>query len=268
MFSLRIVSSAKFLKMPHDSQTLYFHLGINADDDGVVEAFPIMRMTGSTEDNLKILAAKGFVRVLNEDLVSHIIDWREHNLIRADRKVDSIYKDLLLQVISEDELLEAKPRADTKKLTGIIVDAHWTADGPHRLGKDRLGKDRLGKDRLGKDIVDYENDTCLNFQLILNCWNNKQLPNHKAVTFKRNIMKKQKDIVIEYGIIEICQAISNYNIVVNSDDYYYSHKGNLWNFLSRYVDNFIDSADPLVNYKLTGVQKNINNGVEDNYELL
>jgi len=114
MFSKKITESARFLKMPSETQALYFHLGMSADDDGVVEAFTIMRLLGATEDSLKILVAKDFVRVLNDDLVTHIIDWNEHNLIRADRKIDSIYKDLLLEVVPEIELLEPKSRKDNE----------------------------------------------------------------------------------------------------------------------------------------------------------
>lgn len=69
MVSNTIVKSARFLKMPPTSQNLYFHLIMNADDDGVVEAFPTMRMIGSTEDDLKILMAKKFIYVLNDNLV-------------------------------------------------------------------------------------------------------------------------------------------------------------------------------------------------------
>ncbi|KLD61706.1 hypothetical protein WP50_00105 [Lactiplantibacillus plantarum] len=58
MFSNRITDSAKFLKMPLSSQALYFHLGLHADDDGVVEAFSVMRQTGAVEDDLRILVAK------------------------------------------------------------------------------------------------------------------------------------------------------------------------------------------------------------------
>lgn len=46
MFSARITESTRFLKMPATSQNLYFHLGLNADDDGVVEAYPVMCKTG------------------------------------------------------------------------------------------------------------------------------------------------------------------------------------------------------------------------------
>lgn len=118
MFSKRIVRSAKFLKMPVSSRELYWQLGIEADDDGIVESFNVMRMTGASEDDLRVLVSKGFVQVLNEDLVAYITDWNENNKLRADRKVDSIYKDLLIQINPNVQLLQAKPRADTKKLTG------------------------------------------------------------------------------------------------------------------------------------------------------
>ncbi len=139
MFSKIITSSARFLKMPQEAQNLYFHLAMNADDDGVVEAFTIMNMLGSSEDSIRILNAKSLVKVLNEDMVSYIMDWNEHNLIRADRKVNSIYKDLLLQIMPEIEIREPKARADT----GVIPRQLTTGRPLDRIGKDRLGKDRI-----------------------------------------------------------------------------------------------------------------------------
>ena len=150
MFSKRIINSGRFLKMPPSSQALYFHLGLAADDDGVVEAFTVMRSVGASEDDLKILCAKEFVRVLNEELVSYITDWRENNKIRADRKIDSIYKDLLLSMVPDVDTLEPRSRADrAPRLTdpgmGRPRDVHGTA-------QDRLGKDRLGKESIGEVI--------------------------------------------------------------------------------------------------------------------
>lgn len=134
MFSKSITNSARFLKMPKEVQNLYFHLCMHADDDGIVEAFTVMQILGAEEDSIKLLAVKGFVKPLNEDLVTYILDWTEHNLIRADRKVDSIYKDLLLQLVPEAEIVAPKPRADTKKLRGgQPMDVHWTA-------QDRIGE--------------------------------------------------------------------------------------------------------------------------------
>lgn len=161
MFSKRLISSSRFMKMPVSSRELYFHLGLNADDDGVVEAWNVLQITGASEDDLRVLMAKGFIVVLNEDLVSYITDWREHNKIRSDRKIDSIYKNLLLQIVPDAEPQEPKPRADTGKLTGgQMVDGQWTSNGQAmdgqwttqvRLVKERLGEVRIGQDSLGED---------------------------------------------------------------------------------------------------------------------
>ena len=140
MFSKRVVGSARFLKMPISTQCLYFHLGLNADDDGIVEAYTTIKQIGATEDDLKVLVAKGFCRVLNEDLVTYITDWRENNKLRADRKIDSIYKDLLLQMVPDADVQQMANRADRKPRV-TSRDVPGTSPGPHRLGKGRLGKD-------------------------------------------------------------------------------------------------------------------------------
>lgn len=150
MFSLRLINSARFLRMPISSQALYFHLGLHADDDGVVEAYPVMRSVGCTEDDLRVLVAKGFVQVLNDDLVAYIIDWNENNRIRADRKIDSIYKDLLIMVNPDVELVEKRQRADVKSLTGQTMDNQWTDNGQP---KDSIGKDSIGKVRTVKESI-------------------------------------------------------------------------------------------------------------------
>lgn len=165
MFSINIISSAKFLKMPSSTRLLYYDLGMRADDDGVVEAFNVLRMTGSTEDDLRVLVSKGYIKVLNDDLVTYIADWNEHNKIRADRKINSMYKDLLLQVIPEVKLIEPKQRADLKKKTGRPTDGQWTKmDG---IGKDRIGKGSLVEDSIDKvidvDFIPFFNN---NFHLI------------------------------------------------------------------------------------------------------
>src|SRR5918994_3830409 len=146
MLSLRIVDSARFLQMPLTAHALYFHLALHADDDGVVESFPVMRTTGAAQDDLKILLAKKFIRQLNDDLVVFVTDWREHNFIRADRKTDSVYKDLLLQVVPEANVIEPKPRTDVKDNSRRMnqqpylqpMDSPRTVHGRHRLGKVRL----------------------------------------------------------------------------------------------------------------------------------
>lgn len=137
MFSKVITNSARFLKMPVDSQSLYFHLGMAADDDGVVEAWSVLRSTGSGEDNLRVLASKGFVKVLNEDMVTYILDWNEHNAMRADRLTPSSYRELLVQVLPTVELVVPTQRADRTYRLGRPEDNHGTPQG--RVGEERVG---------------------------------------------------------------------------------------------------------------------------------
>lgn len=98
MFSKSIVNSARFLRMPQSSRLLYYDLGMAADDDGIVEAFTVIRTTGAAEDDLRVLAAKGFVIVLNDDLVSFIQDWSVNNQLRKDRYHPSLYAELLVKL--------------------------------------------------------------------------------------------------------------------------------------------------------------------------
>ena len=174
MFAKRIIESASFLKMPISSRELYFHLCLNADDDGVVEAYNVMNLVKATEDDLRVLMSKGYVQVLNPDLVTYISDWLEHNKIRADRKIDSIYKDLLLQILPNVQLIEKKDRADRKKkkvseVTQKDGDTYGTSQGQagdingtaqdsvveDSVVEDRRDKDRTGECRyqLGKEIL-------------------------------------------------------------------------------------------------------------------
>lgn len=80
-FSKRIVTSGRFMKMPVSSQVLYYHLGMEADDDGIVEAHSLMNMF--PKDDLRILVSRGFVEVLNEELTTRIVDWEENNGISS-----------------------------------------------------------------------------------------------------------------------------------------------------------------------------------------
>lgn len=146
MFHRTIIESARYLKMPSSSQSLYFHLCMNADDDGVVEGYTVLNKIRAHEDDLKVLITKGFVILLNEDLVSYIVDWLVHNTIRADRKIDSIYQSLLLSVLPEVKLIESKPRSDVKKSTKSV-------DSP-RTAESSIVENSLDKNSIDKCSVD------------------------------------------------------------------------------------------------------------------
>ena len=150
MFSKSVCHSARFLRMPVSSRDLYFNLGLEADDEGIVEAFSVMRLVGSTEDDLRVLVAKGFVQILNEDLVTYITDWKENNLIRSDRFQPSRYHELLVKMQSSDTVgIPNDNQVTTKRIpTGYQMDTEV------KLSKDKLSKDKRSKENTIVEVVD------------------------------------------------------------------------------------------------------------------
>lgn len=104
MFDKLITNSDDFLDMPVSSQVLYFHLSMNADDDGFINNWKsIMRLTGTKEDDLKILIMKRFIILFNdEDKTSSgiivIKHWRINNYLRSDRYKKTQFQNELKQL--------------------------------------------------------------------------------------------------------------------------------------------------------------------------
>lgn len=85
MFTKRITESDAFLEMPSSSQMLYFHLSMNADDDGFVSnPRKIQRMCGASNDDYSLLIMKRFILVFESGVIV-IKHWRMHNYIQSDR---------------------------------------------------------------------------------------------------------------------------------------------------------------------------------------
>lgn len=91
MFTRKITESDAFLDMPSSTQMLYFHLAMNADDDGFVNnPKKIQKMCGAADDDFKLLIAKSFV-ILFDSGIAVIKHWKMHNYIQSDRYKPSDY---------------------------------------------------------------------------------------------------------------------------------------------------------------------------------
>lgn len=144
MFAKSVINSARFLRMPQTARLLYYDLGMSADDDGIVEAFTVMRTTGAAEDDLSILAVKGFVKILNEDLVTYINDWHTNNQIRKDRYNQSQYASLLIELSNGNQrLTDGLPNGNQRLTQDSIV-------------KDSIVKGSIEEISKGKGIVKGE----------------------------------------------------------------------------------------------------------------
>lgn len=133
MFSKQITTSDAFVDMPMSSQLLYFHLNMEADDDGFV-ANPkrITKIVGSNDDDLKILLAKRFLLAFENGVVV-IKHWLLHNAVRKD-----MYKET--QYLDEKKTLKIKDNGVYTEVRNEFVTSPL-----HRLDQDRIDKVRLDK---------------------------------------------------------------------------------------------------------------------------
>lgn len=160
MFAKTIVQSSRFLKMPVSSRELYFQMGMAADDDGVVEAWNVMKLTNAREDDLRVLVSKGYVQILdNEDMIAYLTDWSTNNTIRKDRYQEGIYKDLKLRVLD----------AAVNQLTTTCQPSDNQTATEFSIGKDSIEKLSIEEDILSENntdnhredisrVIDYLND--------------------------------------------------------------------------------------------------------------
>ena len=148
MISKTVTQTHRFLHLPLEAQALYFHLIQNCDDDGVVEAFPILRMIGANEDNLGLLVIKQFVKPLNDEMVYFVVDFHEQNTVRRDRYIPSIYKELLEENTDETT---GKPPVNQTATTGKPPVNQTATTGLPNISKDNISKSNLSESNSRED---------------------------------------------------------------------------------------------------------------------
>lgn len=176
MFTKKIIDSDAFLDMPLSTQALYFHLNMRADDDGFVNnPKKICRMTGASEDDLRVLISKRFVLTFENGVIV-IKHWRMHNLLRKDRYKPTQYQEQLAEIELKDNGSYTEKRPEPLKIEDSTnVATIWQPDGNQLAPQDRIGKDRIDKvsldkvsERIGSNniyntIMQLYNDICPSF---------------------------------------------------------------------------------------------------------
>src|SRR5699024_4944799 len=176
MFSRKITESDQFLDMPMSSQSLYFHINMQADDDGFVgNVKTIKRMIGASDDDLKLLINKQFLIPFDTGIVV-IRDWKIHNYIQNDRYTETFYK-------HEKAMLETTNNKQYQVMDTKCIQDVSSMDTQVRLGKDRLEieKDIEIEKELDKDTIRYSE--------IINYLNKKTGKNFKNVESNKKFIR-------------------------------------------------------------------------------
>ena len=135
MLCTDITRSDAFLEMPQSTRLLYYDLVQEGDDEGFVDnPKSIMKLTGATDDDMKILLSKKFVILPDEEKgVIVIKHWYIHNYIRSDRKIETNYKELKSLLTMDENNAYQMP---TKCLP-----TDYQVGAQVKLSKDKLSKD-------------------------------------------------------------------------------------------------------------------------------
>lgn len=142
MFAKTIVLSDAFLDMPASTRCLYFALSMLADDDGFVNSpRSIMRQSGATDDDMKLLIAKKFVLIFDSGVIV-IKHWRINNYLRSDRYSETKYED-------EKATLSIDKNGAYHRVESGVPDGIPT--GIPSIDKNRLDKISLDQDSIGKE---------------------------------------------------------------------------------------------------------------------
>lgn len=148
MFSDEVTTTDAFLDMPAGSQLLYFHLGMEADDDGFISSPKmVMRVIGASDDELKILISKKFLLPFPNG-VCVVKHWRINNNIRKDRYSETKYikekSQLFIRqngayTFNSDDALPV-PKGHFLP-SGLPTVDQITTSGQPSIGKDRIDND-------------------------------------------------------------------------------------------------------------------------------
>lgn len=213
MFSKQITTSDAFTEMPVSSQLLYFHLNMEADDDGFV-ANPkrIIKITNVSDDDLKILLAKRFLLAFESGVVV-IKHWLLHNAVRKD-----MYKET--QYLEEKKTLQIKDN-------GVYTDGRngLVTDELHRLDKDRLDKDRLEQN------ITVSKDTYGEF---------------KNVKLFKEEYEKLVATFSEKNTLILIEELSGY--IASKRKNYASHYATLLNWGRRRIQDYKNKSEPKKRY--------------------
>jgi hypothetical protein len=186
MFSEDIVGSDAFLEIPTSSRELYFQLGMYADDDGFVNPKKIIRITGASDDDIKVLLAKRFLLHFENGVVV-IKHWLIHNMIRKDRYKETQYTEQKKQL----KIKENRAYTELRQPSGNQMATQY----------------RLGKDRLGKDSIDNTSDYSSQVPEIIKLFTkvNKACEDFYGNKTQRKYVEK---LIDTYGHEKVIQVVS------------------------------------------------------------
>ena len=181
MFSLLVVDTDEFLDMPSSTQSLYYHLGMRADDDGFVSSpKKIVKLVNCSNDDLKLLIAKGFIIPFDSGIIA-IRHWKLNNEIKKDRYTPTIY-------LNEKSALKVN-KNKVYSIDGNNLDTKWIQNGNNLDTQYSIDKNSIDKN--SKEYIEQKQEE-----------NQEQIQEQKLVKKEKKPKETHNSIIENYTINE------------------------------------------------------------------
>ena len=92
--------------------------------------------------------------------------------------------------------------------------------------------------------------------IVFSFWNEQKIIQHRKITDA--IITKIRVTLKDYSVDEIKETVSNYSKILHSDDYYYTHRWTLRDFLHRAFDKFTTQSCPFKGMKKNSKESDFN----------
>ena len=143
MFTKKITDSDAFTGLPPTTQALYFHLCMNADDDGFNNKIRQAMFNAHADLNdYNLLIQHRFIIPFEDKGVIVIKHWRLHNIIRNDRYHRTEYVEEKARLILKENGVYTE---SDNQVTTMCQPSDNQMETEVRLGKDSIGKDSIDK---------------------------------------------------------------------------------------------------------------------------
>ena len=148
MFTKKITDSDAFTALPPTTQALYFHLCMNADDDGFNNKIRQAMFNAHADSNdYNLLVQQKFIIPFDNKGVIVIKHWRLHNYIKNDRYHQTEYVEEKARLVLKENGVYSENIGDVSILDTERIQSVSNMDTEVRLGKDSIGKVSIGESK-------------------------------------------------------------------------------------------------------------------------
>lgn len=202
MFSVDVVCSDNFIDMSHDAQLLYFHLSMNADNEGFVNnPRTIIRTIGVDKKCLNQLIDSNFVIPFDSGVMV-ITHWRQNNNLDEKRMKKTTFLDEKNSLIVENNIY-IQVDCDTKLMSSMEL--HGTPKNSNKFHASIVENSIVesSKTKQNKNIKNRSTET-IPYQRIVDIYNTScnrllkvtKLTNNRKKVIRARYMEYEKDISI------------------------------------------------------------------------